>query len=441
MKSFARSIYGMAQLLVLAGFGFSAIGCAKGEITPNVVAEPSVAELVSPEVVQQTAKNPPKNPHRCVKTGELCFSEIFEQPVTNTRAVDVLFVVQTSASIVPEKQAIVAGIENFIQSLPAGADFNIAVMLAHGSTSPHSGRLYQAEAEPIVLKSTELTDAQIQTYLDAKLTQVVADPDSGGGEEGLFSLFNGVATPTLLAASQAQGFFRPDAALGVIFVADRRDICAVVPAGVPEETDPVKIDARIRDCEGLTAAGLTSRLTTLKGSAPLAVSGIIYADAPAPAGNEIGYGYTDMIALNAGVAIDIANDDIAAGLASIAQLSGQQMMIQKEFTLEHNNINPKRIIVTVNGVGATFKLDGNKVTITSEVPAGAVVVISYCLKSGGQGHDHDHDDDHDDDYDHHHGHHNHGHHKHHGKCHSKKWNWWHSHGKKCPGKKHGHWKH
>ncbi|WP_413289213.1 hypothetical protein [Bdellovibrio sp. HCB337] len=322
-----------------------------------------------------------QNPHRCVKTRENCFSETFKQPIKNTRAVDVLFVVQTSASISAQRQAIVAGINDFITSLPMGSNFNIGVMLAHGSRSNWAGRLYRAQAEPIVLKSAELTNAQIQEYIGMKLNQVVMDPDAGGGEEGLFSLYRGITTPVLLSDSQGAGFFRADAALGVVFVADRRDICAVVPAGVAPETDPNKLAARNRDCEGLTANGLSNQLKVLKGTLPLAVSGIIYADAPAPAGKEIGYGYTDMIALNPGVAIDIANDDIDQGLASIAELSGQQMMVQNEFILDYTGIDPKTVIVTVNGVGVAYTLDGNKVTIKSTIPAGAVVVIAYCLKS------------------------------------------------------------
>lgn len=322
-----------------------------------------------------------KNPHKCVMTGDKCYTETFKQPVKNTGAVDVLFVVQTSASIAGQRQAIVDGINNFITSLPAGAGFNIAVMLSHGSLSNLSGRLYRAAAEPIVLKSSELSAGQIQTYLDMKLNNVVMDPASGGGEEGLYSLFNGITTPAILAESQAQGFFRAEAALGVVFVADRRDICAMVPAGVPAESDPGKLAARIRDCEGLTAAGLTNRLALLKGTLPVAVSGIIYADSPAPAGKEIGYGYTDMIALNPGVAIDIANDDIDEGLASIAELSGQQMEIQKEFILQYTGVDSRRVMVTVNGVKVNYELEGNKVIIESPIPAGAEVVISYCLKS------------------------------------------------------------
>lgn len=336
---------------------------------------------VGVQAIALKSKNSEKNPHKCVKTGDKCFSETFKQPVVNTRAVDVLFVVQTSASIADQRQSIVDGINNFITSLPVGASFNIAVMLSHGSLSNLSGRLYRAAAEPIVLKSSELSAGQIQTYLDMKLNNVVMDPAAGGGEEGMFSLFTGITTPAILADSQAQGFFRPEAALGVVFVADRRDICAMVPAGVGAETDPGKLAARIRDCEGLTAAGLTNRLAILKGALPVAVSGIIYADSPAPAGKEIGYGYTDMIALNPGVAIDIANDDIDEGLASIAELSGQQMEIQKEFILDYTGIDPKRITVTVNGAAVPYDLEGNKVTIEVPIPAGAMVMISYCLKS------------------------------------------------------------
>ena len=333
------------------------------------------------ESILLKGKSSEHNPHRCVKTTDKCFTETFQQPVTNTKAVDVLFVVQTSEALSSERQAIVAGIDKFITSLPAGSNFNIAVMLAHGSTSGQSGRLYRAANEPIVLKSSELSSAQIQVYLNAKLNQVPADPNAGGGEEGLYSLFNGVTTPTLLNESQSLGFFRAEAALGVIFVADHRDICAAVPNGVPAETDPDKIAARNRDCEGLSAAGLSARLKALKGTQPVAISGIIYVDTPAPAGNEVGYGYTDMIALNPGVAIDMANDDISEGLASIGELSGQQMTIQKEFILDYTGVDPKRITVTVNGAAAAYTLDGNKVILKNPPPVGAVVVISYCLQA------------------------------------------------------------
>jgi hypothetical protein len=321
--------------------------------------------------------------HSCQQTGnqhKQCYKETHEQPVHPTTAVDVLFVVQTSDSISQERAGIVNEIQSFIASLPEGADFNVAVMLSHGSTSDYSGKLFQAGSEPLVLMSSLLSNADIQSGLNAKLTSAVPDNDSGGGEEGIYSLFRGITNSSLLQASQAAGFFRPEAALAVVFIADQRDICANVPVGALPETDPLKIAARIRDCEGITPQGLTSQLNNLKGSSPLAVSGIIYADQPpADAENEISYGYVETIALNDGVAIDIINDDISQGLAAIAALSGDQMSIQQAFVLEHSGADPAT--VKVNGESAPFQFDGGTVTVTQDIQAGALVEISYCIKS------------------------------------------------------------
>jgi len=390
MEGLLKKSYGFFNVLLLVGFGLSAMGCAKGGSDSSSPSQVVVDEASVNGVVTETKNINGKNRQTCRQRSEKCFTDTYVQPNNPTGKVDVLFVVQTSDSIAPQRAQIASEIQAFVQTLPPTADFNIAVMLSHGSTSTWSGRLYRANSEPIVLKSKELSNTDIQSYLATKLTQVVVDADSGGGEEGMYSLFNGITTPALLSESQGLGFFRADAALGVVFIADRRDICAIVPAGVPPESDPIKIDARIRDCEGLTAAGLTNRLTLLKGTQDLAVSGIIYADSPAPAGKEIGYGYTDMIALNAGVAIDIANDDISDGLAFLAELAGQGAMIQTEFILTHDNVNASTVKVTVNGAPATFTVEGNKVTVTSPIPAGATVVIDYCLNAKPKCHGHHH---------------------------------------------------
>jgi len=381
--------FGFSKVLLIAGFALSMIGCAKGSDSSEPGTQ--VIDVASADgIVTEQGIVSKKVRHTCRQKSEKCFTDTYTVASNPTGKVDVLFVVQTSESIAPQRELIASEIQSFVQTLPPTADFNIAVMLSHGSTSSLSGRLYRANSEPIVLKSSELNNTDIQTHLATKLSQVVQDPDAGGGEEGMFSLFNGITTPALLSESQGLGFFRPDAALGVVFVADRRDICAIVPVGVPAETDPVKIDARIRDCEGLTAAGLTNRLNLLKGSQDMQVSGIIYADTPAPATKEIGYGITDLIALSPGVAIDIANDDISDGLASIAELAGQGSSIQTQFALTHENVKASTIKVTVNGVEAAFTFQDGVVTVTSEIPAGATVVIEYCLNAKPKCHGHHH---------------------------------------------------
>ena len=403
MKWFVKGCYGMLQVLMLAGLGAGLAGCSKGGV--NYTQDSSNGAVSAESSVTRTA------PHGCQQTSGSCFSETF-QTAGATGPVDILFVVQTSSSIDDVKAGIVSGINDFINTLPANSDFNIGVMLSHGSTSNFSGVLYQAGTEPLVLKSSQLSDAQIETFLDQKLNNVQQDPDSGGGEEGMFSLFHGITTSNLLSASQSAGMFRSNAALGVVFIGDRRDICAALPSGVPAETDPVKIAARLRDCEGLTAAGLTHQLQVLKGTEPIIVDGIIYARPPVPTGKEIGYGYIDMVNLNNGVAIDIAQDNIGNGLANIGQLGGTPVSSQNTFTLSHSGIDPNKIIVTVNGVGATFTLSGDMVTITSTIPANATVIISYCLKASSSDNDSD-DDDHEygDNDDHHHHHHHRHHHK------------------------------
>jgi len=364
------------SVLMIAGFATGLIGCVKGGSGAsgehyNVTESSSfvVGPIVHDPLIYPTA-NPP-----------MCYTDSFTSGSNPTGKADILFVVQTSDSIAPQRAKINSEIQDFIRTLPATADYNIAVMLSHGSYSGLSGRLYRVNSEPVVLKTSELSKGNIQAYMAMKLDQIATDPGSAGGEEGMYSLFNGITTPSLLAESQSNGFFRQDAALGVVFVADRRDICAMVPAGVPAETNPVKIDARIRDCEGLTAAGLTNRLKALKGNQAMEVSGIIYAATPVPAGKEIGYGITEMIARSPGVAIDIKKDDISNGLSSVAQMAGDSSGVQTQFVLTHDKVKKKSVSVRVNGELADFNVDGKVVTIKSPISSGANVQIDYCLKS------------------------------------------------------------
>ncbi|MGZ3805770.1 MAG: hypothetical protein ACXVB4_16250, partial [Pseudobdellovibrionaceae bacterium] len=364
MGSFFQCCYGLIQAFIFVVLGFSFASCSRINNASSV----NASEAPSASTVEDSKK-----------PGQSCFTENFQGPSLEAKPVDVLFVMETSPSMSDIRQKIIDGINTFIAGLPAHSDFNIAVLLSHGSTSSLSGKLFQLGTEPLILKSSQLTSVEIQNYLTAKLSQAPADSDSGGGEEGIFSLFNAITNPSLLSDSLAAGFFRSDAALSVVFIGDRRDICANIPAGVAPETDPLKIDARIRDCEGLTAAGLTNRLTLLKGSQPLWISGLIYADDPAPAGKEIGYGYTDMITLNHGSAIDLAHADISAGLAPILAFGGQPQN-QSVYTLGQTYIATETLKVTVNGETVPYSYSNGKITITTPIPSGAAVMVSYCIK-------------------------------------------------------------
>lgn len=314
----------------------------------------------------------------CRSLGTDCYSDSFTSPNIKQTPLDLLLVVDTSVSMNQEMPGIQTAIAQFVGGLPGNMDLNLAVMLSHGSTSAWSGRLFQAAGEPTVLKGRALTVAQMQAHLRTKLNGLVSDAGSAGGEEGMFSLFNGITNTSLLSESRAAGFFRNNASLAVVFISDDRDICAIVPAGVPQETDPVKLAARVRDCEGLTAQGLSSRLQALKGNQALYTAGIIYSSNPVPAGdNEIGYGYTNVIAQTSGTIIELGRDNITAKLQTIVTNAGVGSVAQ--YTLTHQNVDPGSVVVIANGRQVAFTLNGNVVTLQEVLPPGTLVVINYCV--------------------------------------------------------------
>lgn len=374
MKGSYKNCHGIFLALIFAFFHFGQESIAKSgnsKKTDSVKENDSIEESASSGTAVGTG----------VSSVGSCLNESFQVPSLEAKPVDVLFVMETSPSMNDVRPRILEGIAGFVSKLPVNSDFNIAVMLSHGGTSPLSGKLYQTESEPMVLKTSTMSKEQIIDSLRAKLTQVPVDVDAGGGEEGIFSLFQGVTSPTYLAASQAAGFFRANAALSIVFIADRRDICANVPVGVPEEADPVKVVARFRDCEGVTASGLVNRLNQLKGSQPLLISGLIYTGEPVPEGKEIGYGYKEVIMQSNGLSIDLAQDDVSAGLGPIIELGGQSSPGQNIFTLARTDIDPATLKVNVEGQEVPFVFENSQVTVTVPVSQGATVAIAYCVKT------------------------------------------------------------
>jgi hypothetical protein len=140
-----------------------------------------------------------------------------------TRKIDILIVQDTSGSIKDERAAIATGFDNFLDILPAEVDYRIAVMNGH-SAGTWSGSLYQKGTEPLILDSELHAIAQVKADLRKKMQNPATEGASDGGEMGLYSLMNGLNDN--LSNMQSQGFFRNDAALAVIFVADENDICA-----------------------------------------------------------------------------------------------------------------------------------------------------------------------------------------------------------------------
>jgi hypothetical protein len=315
-----------------------------------------------------------------------CFNERFVQPdALVTKSIDLLFVTDTSGSLNAERAAVADGIDAFVGELPADVDYQVAVMLAHGSRSNHSGRLWSKAGHGPVLSSKNQTLASIRSELRYLLTNVSGDRHSDGGEAGLYS-FSRSLDHGPLTSSRAHGFFREDAALAVVFVSDENDICAVYPEGVLPVYDPERLEpsAKARDCAGITPESVHAKVKELQGSRPYLFGAIVYNNHdtyPRVGENEYGYGYLDLISLTGGVSVDMAGSHYADGLANIGSLVSTKLSLVMDFSLARQEIDVDSIQVQVDGVSTEYTYTGgtNEVHLSASGVARSVIDISYCL--------------------------------------------------------------
>lgn len=365
-------------------------------------------EAVALPVQQVTVPEHPKLCHDAYTPGKTadaglicprCERGEFQQPAPKRAKIDLLFVADTSPSLDTERGQIAAGIHQFINQLPKNTDYNVAVMAAHSDVSfdPKfkrstglAGQLIRVGSEPAVLKGSDYRSlSQLSQVLVKKLTGMRADGASDGGELGLFSLDKGISEP-LLSKNRKLGFFRPDAALAIIFVSDENDLCSYgvnYPEGVTPKANVNKyLDTGLtveeaankfycRDASGtptVTSRSVFTKLRNLKktidggekDAMPLLVSGILYTEeasvptTPAPdekhpeyfTENEVGYGYLDLIRDNQGVAVDISKGNFDEGLRQIGQAAALKLEVKSEFQLKNGvEIDPNTMCVMVDG--------------------------------------------------------------------------------------------
>lgn len=367
-----------------------------------------------------------------------CYNGQFTQPQPKQVKIDILFVADTSPSLEQERSAIAAGIGQFLSALPQHTDYHIAVMAAHSDKSYDpankkstglAGQLLVVGNEPAVLKnkpavSKKANDSdwsELVPVLMRKLKNPPRDGATDGGEVGLFSLDKGISEP-LLSKNRKLGFFRPDAALAVIFISDENDICSYgvnYPAGiVPKKNVNMYLktgltveekanQAYCRDENGnptVTSRSVFIKLRNLMGSSPspatnakgqppvanpLLISGILYSEessvptTPAPdekypeyfGENEVGYGYIDIIHDNQGVVVDISKGDFDKGLRQIGEEAAKKLEVKSEFQLKEGaEIDPNSLCVLVDGREASETNSSRSLSTsadTSKTPAEA----------------------------------------------------------------------
>jgi hypothetical protein len=333
--------------------------------------------LTAPTAGAPTEPHPP--------CGDSCHSERYRQPEgTVHKAVDLLFVTDTSGSLDEERQAIADGIGGFVSELPSDVDYRVAVMLAHGSRSEFSGRLWHKAGHGPVLDSRTLSLDHLRGELKWLLNNTASDIHSDGGEEGLYSFLRGLDHGPL-TDSRAKGFFREDAALAVVFISDENDICANYPAGVTRVPDPDGLEgpAFERDCKGVSPQAVLTAIRQLQGDRPFLVGGIVYNNQNYPrfGENEYGYGYMDLIELAQGISIDMAGGHYDTGLSDIGKLVTRKITLLHDFKLPGDApVDPATIEVRVDGQKVAFEYDAStrSVHVLDAGRALSTIDIDWC---------------------------------------------------------------
>ncbi len=322
-----------------------------------------------------------------------CYQDAYAVPEESvTRKIDILIVPDTSGSIVDERAAIADGFDNFLNMMPAAADIRVGVMLGHSGATTKSGVLYKKGTEPLVLDNQTLTMTEIKTHLRTKMQNPAGDNASDGGEMGLYSL-NKSLSDTNFSTIQSQGFYRDDAALVVIFVADEQDICAEFPAGVTPVPDPQGGETNSYNNYCIDGSGnrivtpkiVVDRLKELYQDKPLVVGGVLYNNLntiPLTGENELGYGYLETIALAGGITVDMATGDYGNGLSKIGTLAMTKLAPVNSFNLSVANVDASTIKTYVNEVSVpfTYSSELNIVTLVNERPTFSVAHVQYCEK-------------------------------------------------------------
>jgi cell division septation protein DedD len=301
-----------------------------------------------------------------------------------SRSIDILFVMDTSGSMDDNRAKVADGLSSFVAELPADVDYQVGVMLAHGSKSAWSGNLFKY-GNTTIFSSKTMSISSIQGQLKSMVLNTPTDAYGEQGEEGSYSLMKGLTTQ--LATNQKAGFFRPNAALAVIFVSDENDICApyVGQPTMPGLTSAEK-KIRTRDCStGIATNQVVAQVKALQGTRPYMFGAVAheqlnYSDS---AGNDsYGFGYMDIVQATSGVSTEINDGSYTQGLSTMGKLATIKLNLVLDYTLAHLNVDPTSIQTHVDGLPVPFTYDaaGNDVHLSTGGGPLSTVDVNYCLK-------------------------------------------------------------
>ena len=286
-----------------------------------------------------------------------------------THELDIIFVLDTSASMRDEHQSVAREITKFISELSADVSYRIGIILAHGPRTKANvkvGSLYSEDQKNLVISSAEIgktvskdqVAAKVSEILTARLAKLPIDRSEAQGEAGMLNLYTAFSDSVKRNELKRAGLLGDKAALLVVTVADENDICfdyEETSRRLGKEvigTYATKLD-RVREqnafqaqdtCRSvangqrLTAEDVVQAVHQARGSLPVIFTGIHYLEDQVPErtdefskDNEAGRGYLDVIEIGKGIAVDLASENFASALTKIGNFSNFHMKYENTF--------------------------------------------------------------------------------------------------------------
>lgn len=292
--------------------------------------------------------------------------------------IDIIFVSDSSGSLdqetsngLTEREAVAAALNSLLITFADQGieDFCIGAMLGHAGSlagelrsHPDVGKACLCSDDPDysnpVTGPQALRDDFEKNFLD--LASDDANPDTDGGETGLFSFHT--AMTTKLDDNKATGCFRDGATIIPMFFADENDICTSPapsagtcsddftfnPEGPAEDIDPDCKEpyARMAYCSdidgNLTLSPMDVYQTGLSAFGGRMVAGVVgYVGDIVPTGgeNERPFGYTEVVTLSGGDMVDLkfANDgdqdSFNAAFEALGETVTKKVLLKNSFLL------------------------------------------------------------------------------------------------------------
>ena len=333
-----------------------------------------------------------------------CYKDEYTEPLANccdqckSSKLDVLFVIDSAASLDPYRETIGAKIKDFIKALPNALDVRFGVLLGHAQ-DVWSGNLWPGcDNGPYVLRYQDFASRDaLADELAFRLTFTQTEQASYWGH-ALYKSISRSIDPSHAAHAKSQGFYREDAGLAVVTISARNDVCYLAsefPGGVkPTGGDGYAAEETAKGtfCAGLDTLSLATSLEFFKGAQPVSGAALVRVDGtkiPAGSFEQVGYTFTHFATRMGGPTIDFgAPTTIAGKLGTLATVPMVGVPLQTTFTLRTTaaQLDQSSLRALVDGGAVAYSYDSATMEVSlaptpASLHAGSVVDVNYCTKA------------------------------------------------------------